>query len=83
MSINVQGAKQTADDVTRMTLRLPNDLADTLRTYVFLTHESANSVIVSALEQFLATTGRDRMVESSTRDTINRYGVVLDKLAQS
>ncbi len=83
MTSQTQGARHAADDQTRMTLRLPADLADTLRTFVFLTRDSANSVIVTALERYLATEGRDRMVEASTRETISRYGEVLEKLGHN
>ncbi len=72
-----------ADETTRMTLRLPPEVADTLRAYVFVTRQSANSVMVEALTQFLETTGRDRMVAASTSDTAMRFGAILDKLGNS
>lgn len=72
-----------ADEVTRMTLRLPTDLAENLRALVFLTHQSANSVIVEAVINYMETVGRDRMVAASTSDTVKRFGAILDKLGDS
>ena len=77
------GTRHSVDDTTRLTTRLPNDLHEALRTYVFLTKESANSVIIDAVRTFLETTGRERMVEASKIDTIKRYSAALDKLADS
>lgn len=78
-----QAALRAADETTRMTLRLPADLADTLRAYVFLTRKSANTTIIDALTQYLETTGRDQMVAASTSDTAMRFGAILEKLGDS
>lgn len=83
MATRDSGARHAADDVVRTTVRLPADVAETLRTYVYLTHDSANSAMVQAIRDFLSTTGRDRMVQASTRDTVTRFGAVLDKLGDS
>ena len=75
--------RHAQDGQTRITTRLPEDLHEALRTYVFLTRESANSVITTAVRTFLETTGRERMLAASREDTLKLYSTALDKLADS
>ena len=44
-----------------LTIRLPDELAEALRTYAFVTHTSANGIVEAALTEYLkahARTGR-------------------------
>jgi predicted DNA-binding protein len=63
-----------------LTLRLPPELHEQLRTLSFLTRRSINDLASSALSRWMETSGHDLMVEAATRHGQERHRVALDKL---
>ena len=49
-----------------LTIRLPDELAEALRTYAFVTHTSANGIVEAALTEYLKAPMVD-MVASTSR----------------
>lgn len=64
-----------------MTIRLPLDVYEALRAYAHVTHTSQNELVVRALAEFLATTGRQEEFDMLLEQTRDRYRGALDKLA--
>ena len=64
-----------------LTVRLPAELHDELRTYKFFTGRSINDVAVELIRDFLNGQGREEIARGMTARTREMYGVALDKLA--
>jgi hypothetical protein len=64
-----------------LTVRLPADLHDELRTYKFFTNRPINDVVVDLIRQFLDGPGREEIAAGMTTRAKDMYGVALDKLA--
>src|SRR4051794_29988579 len=74
--------KRPQSDVHTMSLRLPGDLFEALRTYAFVTDApSMNDVVLRALRDLLAQQGRAEEIEALLKRTTERYQVAFDKLA--
>ena len=66
-----------------LTVRLPADLHEQLREYkLFARKASINDVVVNLIRDFLAGQGRREIEQGMTDMARERYGVVLDKLAE-
>lgn len=64
-----------------LTVRLPADLHDELRTYKFFANRPINDVVVDLIRQFLDGPGREEIAAGMTTRAKDMYGVALDKLA--
>jgi hypothetical protein len=64
-----------------LTVRLPPELHDELRTYKFFTGRSINDVVVDLICKFLSGPGREEITQGMTKRAKERYGVALEKLA--
>lgn len=66
---------------TALTVRLPTELADALRTYAFITGTSSNDAIKKAVAEYLRQHGRPEMVRAAFDHVLSQHKVALDKLA--
>lgn len=71
----------TDQQTTSLTVRLPADMAEALRTYAFVTDTSGNEVVKRAVAEFLRTHARPDMVKAAFDKTLTDHQVALDKLA--
>ncbi|MGH3505004.1 MAG: hypothetical protein ACRDQA_29540 [Nocardioidaceae bacterium] len=63
-----------------LTLRLPPELHDELRTYAFLTGNSINETITDVLANWIDNAGKDEMVRAATTRGHKSHRNALDKL---
>ena len=71
-------------EVTRrdvLTVRLPAELHEELRTYKLFANRPINDVVVGLIRDFLAGPGREEIARGMTARAKSMYGVALDKLA--
>ena len=77
-------ADQTSKDRTQeqiaMTVRLPAEIHEALRTVAFAGGTSINDVVVRAIGDFLADKGRREAVDAMATRVRQQYRVALDKL---
>ncbi len=77
-------ADQTSKDRTQeqiaMTVRLPAEVHEALRTVAFAGGTSINDVVVRAIGDFLADKGRREAVDAMATRVRQQYRVALDKL---
>ena len=66
-----------------LTLRLPGDVLEALRTYAFFTRRSMNEVVNGLVMDFLAGPGRLELTEAISERARSDYRIALDKLADS
>lgn len=71
----------TAQPTTNLTLRLPAEMAETLRTFAFVTDSSVNEAVKRAVAEFLTTHARAEMVQAAFEKTLSDHKIALDKLA--
>jgi hypothetical protein len=64
-----------------ITVRLPADLHDDLRTYKAFTRKTVNDVVVTLIRDFFDGPGREEIARAMTERAKSRYGAALDKLA--
>jgi hypothetical protein len=64
-----------------LTVRVPADLHEELRTYGFFTKRSINDVVVNLIRDFLAGPGREEIAQGMTDRAKKMYGKALDELA--
>jgi hypothetical protein len=64
-----------------LTIRLPAELHEELRTYKFFTGRSINEVAVELIRDFLDGPGREEIARGMTERARTMYNVALDKLA--
>jgi hypothetical protein len=64
-----------------LTVRLPAELHDELRTYKFFTKRSINDLVVELIHDFLSGPGRKEIEHGMTEQAKARYGEALEKLA--
>jgi len=64
-----------------LTVRLPAELHEELRTYKLFANRSINDVVVGLIQDFLAGPGREEIARGMTARAKSMYGVALDKLA--
>lgn len=65
---------------TNITVRLPAEMAEALRTYAYVTNTSGNEVIRLAVGEFLQAHARTDMVKAAFERTLHDHQVALDKL---
>lgn len=73
-------AKQM-EEVQAFSVRLPKEEHQALRVYAAVTGESMNEIVTRAIRDFLADAGRRDQVRALFDDTVTKYQVALDKLA--
>lgn len=63
------------------TVRLPDELAEALRNYAFVTGISANDVITAALVEYLQVNARTDMVRAAFEQVLHKHALAFEKLA--
>lgn len=63
-----------------LTVRLPEELADALRNYAFVTDTSGNEIIKTALAEYLKAHARTDMVRAAFNKALQQHEVAFDKL---
>jgi hypothetical protein len=66
---------------TSLTIRVPAEMAEALRTYAFVTNTSVNDAVKGAIVDLLRTKARAEMVQAAFQTTLEQHSVALDKLA--
>lgn len=69
------------EQTTSLTLRLPTEMSEALRTYAFVTGLSGNEIIKRAVTEYLQHHARTDMVRTAFEQTLSEHQVALDKLA--
>jgi hypothetical protein len=69
------------EEVQVLTIRVPKDVHEAVRTLAFATDSSINDVALRAIRDHLATGGHRKAVEGLGARVIEQYAVALDKLA--
>ena len=64
-----------------LTVRLPGELHEAVRTLAFATESSINEVVVRAIRDYLSGEGHRQAVDRFLRRAQTNYRVALDKLA--
>jgi hypothetical protein len=70
----------TTTERRALTLRLPPELHEELRTHAYLTHRPINETLTELISQWLKGPGRDEMVRAAGDDARKVHRVALDKL---
>jgi len=70
----------TADTKQALTLRLPPELHEMLRTHAYLTRRSINETVTEVIARWLAGPGRDEIVNAAGADAQDVHRIALDKL---
>ena len=75
-------AKETQAATQRgvLTVRLPAELHEGLRTYKLYANRPINDVVVELIRDFLDGPGREEIARGMTERARSMYGVALDKL---
>ena len=63
-----------------LTVRLPEELAEALRNYAFVTDTSANEVIKVALAEYLRAHAHTDIVRAAFNKALSQHAVAFDKL---
>jgi hypothetical protein len=63
-----------------LTVRMPDDVFEALRTHAFASGTSANDVVVRSVIDFLSAEGRDGSVQALLAAAQERYRGALDRL---
>lgn len=77
-----KGMKE-AKDTQAMTLRVPTEVYEAMKTYGFATQTSMNEVALKAIRDFLTGEGHQEEVAAFLKRAQKQYRVALDKLADS
>ena len=64
-----------------VTLRVPREVYEAVKTFAFATDASINDVFLRAVHSFLTSEGRQEQVEGLLDRARGQYRVALDKLA--
>jgi hypothetical protein len=75
-----QTSKGRTQEQIAMTVRLPAEVHEALRTVAFSGGTSINDVVVRAVGDFLADKGRREAVDAMATRVREQYRVALDKL---
>lgn len=65
---------------TALTVRLPEEMAEALRTYAFLNDTSVNDTVKRAVADYLQQHGRTEMMRAAFEQVLSDHAVALDKL---
>ncbi|MFN2491149.1 MAG: DNA-binding protein [Actinomycetota bacterium] len=68
-------------DTHTLTVRMPREVYEVLRTYAFATDQKMNEAVVTAVSRYLAAEGRREEVGAFLQKARQEYRVALDKLA--
>lgn len=68
-------------NVERLTVRVPADIHEALRTVAFVTGTSINDVVLKAIGNYLSSQGHPEAVEAFLHKAQDQWRVALDKLA--
>lgn len=63
-----------------LTIRMPTDVFEALRTHAFASGTSANDVVVRSVIDYLSADGRDEAVQALLAAAQERYRGALDRL---
>lgn len=74
-------AKKKPKEVQVVTLRIPREVHEALKTLAFATDSSVNDIGLRAISDFLSHKGHQEAVDSLAKKVRNQYRVALDKLA--
>lgn len=74
------GKKETRE-TQMLTVRVPRELHDGLRTLAFATETSINELVVRAIANFMAADAHDEAVDAFLRRSQTKWRVALDKLS--
>jgi predicted HicB family RNase H-like nuclease len=75
------GAVPKAAEINAMSVRMPQEVHEGLRTFSQLCGKSMNDIAVQALREYLTVHGRDVEVDRLMHEALDRHRVTLDKLA--
>jgi NRPS condensation-like uncharacterized protein len=64
-----------------LTVRMPKDEHEALRSYAFATGASMNDIVLRAIREFLASSGRREEFDALLTKARKQYRLALDKLA--
>lgn len=73
--------KEVRHELQTLTVRVPKEVHEALRTTAFATDASINDLVLRAVRDFLGNEGHRRKVEGFLRKAQGEYRVALDKLA--
>jgi hypothetical protein len=68
-------------EVQQITVRVPRDVHDALKTLSMATGRPVNEIVQSALGEYLAGDGHRQAVEAFVHEALDTYKTALDKLA--
>ena len=71
-----------SEDAQAMTIRLPRDEYEAVRTYAFVTKKTINEVVRMAVLDYLAGSGRQKQMDAIIARIQKSRRVALDKLAE-
>ena len=74
-----EGAKE-GKQTQALTIRVPIDVHEALRTLAFATDTSVNDLVLRAVADFLSDAGHREAVDALSRRMREQYRVALDKL---
>ena len=63
-----------------LTIRLPEELAEALRTYAFVTHTSATRIVEAALTEYLKAHAHTDIVRAAFDKAFHLHAVAFEKL---
>jgi predicted transcriptional regulator len=63
-----------------LTIRLPEELAEALRTYAFVTHTSAHGIVEAALTEYLKAHAHTDIVRAAFDKALHLHAVAFEKL---
>lgn len=72
--------KNEARETQMLTVRVPKELHEGLRTLAFVRETTINDLAVRALADFMASKGHDEAVEGFLKQAQAKWRVALDKL---
>ncbi|HEV8683170.1 MAG TPA: DNA-binding protein [Actinomycetota bacterium] len=70
-----------ARDQQTLTIRVPKEIHEALRTLAFATGTSINDIVLKGISDYLSSQGHRDAVEGFLRRAQEQYRVALDKLA--
>ena len=73
--------KEEEREIQQMTIRVPRDVHEALKTLARATDASSNEVVLRAIRDYLGTKGHRQAVERFLGEAQSQYRVALDKLA--
>lgn len=75
-----KGNKERPREARVLTVRVPGEIHEGLRTMAFATGTSINDLVLRALRDYMADAGRREEVAAYIREAQQQFRVALDKL---